>query len=91
MFSNFQLIINVKDSPSLCPGVQVSDKSKQRRWHSQQMIHIKVETNKSSSDNMEMYLAKGRDTFQRFAAHISQAGRGREREYETEREAIWPG
>lgn len=48
------------------------------------MIHIKVETNKSSSDNMEMYLAKGSDTFQRFAAHISEAGyetkRGRKRE-----------
>lgn len=52
------------------------------------MIHIKVETNKSSSDNMEMYLAKGRDTFQRFAAHIYQAGRERERKYETEDEAI---
>lgn len=50
------------------------------------MIHIKVETNKSSSDNMEM--AKGRDTFQRFAAHIYQAGRERERKYETEDEAI---
>lgn len=50
------------------------------------MIHIKVETNKSSSDNMEMYLAKGRDTFQHFAAHISEAGSKREREREKEKE-----